>query len=111
MKDVERVIQVGQTDREPASSLEFHPFAKPRAVVSDHRPKCREPGELLGPSCPVTRLDHPTGQPAQTFGLDDHQDGLASKKKNPWRSPVGARKEEKYTKGAECSLGDSALGE
>jgi hypothetical protein len=29
----------------------------------------------------------------------------------PWRSPVGARKEEKYTKGAECSLGDSALGE
>jgi transposase len=30
---------------------------------------------------------------------------------HPWRSPVGARKEEKYTKGAECSLGDSALGE
>jgi hypothetical protein len=29
MEDVERVVKVGQTDREPASTLEFHPFAKP----------------------------------------------------------------------------------
>ncbi len=30
--------------------------------------------------------------------------------KKAWRSPVGARKQEKYTKWAECSLGDSAVG-
>ncbi len=80
MEDVERVVEVGQTGVASAGTLEFHPFAQPRTVVPDHRLECRESGEFLGPCDPVTRLDHPTRQPAEAFGLDDHQDGFAAKK-------------------------------
>src|SRR4051794_19326475 len=80
MEDVERVIEIGQTGREPAGPLEFHPFTQPRAVVPDHRLERRKSREFLGPCDPVPRLDQPTREPAEAFGLDDHQDGSAAKK-------------------------------
>ena len=80
MEDVERVVEVGLAGREPAGALQLHPFAQPRAVITDHRLQRREARELLGPGRPVTRLDQPAREPAEALGLDDHQDGSAAKK-------------------------------
>ena len=80
MEDVERVVEVGQAGGATAGTLELHPFAQARAVVPDHRLERRESGEFLGPCHPVARLDHPTRQPAEALGLDDHQDGSGGQK-------------------------------
>src|SRR5450631_4256380 len=80
MEDVERVVEVGQAGGTTAGTLEFHPLTQACAVVADHGPKCREPGEFLGPCPAITGRDHPPGQPAEALGLDDHQDRSGSEK-------------------------------
>src|SRR5438045_4147839 len=80
MEDVQRVLEVRQVGSATAGTLEFHPFTQARAIVPDHSLECRESGEFLGPCHAIACLDHPTRQPAEALGLDDHQDGSAAKK-------------------------------
>src|SRR5436305_7871110 len=80
MEDVERVVEVGEVGGATAGALELHPFTQPGAIVPDHGLERRKSGEFLGPCGAVACLDHPARQPAEALGLDDHQDGLASKK-------------------------------
>src|SRR5512135_2635947 len=80
MEDVERIVEVKQTRVATAGTLEFHPFPQARAVVADHRSEHRKSCEFLRPRDAVACLDHPTREPAEALGLDDHQDGSSAKK-------------------------------
>jgi hypothetical protein len=36
VEDVKRVVEIGEAGGAAAGTLEFHPFAQPRAVVTNH---------------------------------------------------------------------------